>query len=344
MSDKYDLVVLGAGPGGYVAAIRAAQLGLKTACVEKWRSDEGKPVLGGTCLNVGCIPSKALLDSSHKFLESKQYFSGHGIEVGEPKMNVPAMIARKDKIVTQLTAGVGGLFKANGVTLVEGQGRLLSGRRVEVTAHDGSKQTLEAENVIIATGSLAVEIPPAPLHSSLIVDSTGALTLEQVPKRLGVVGAGVIGLELGSVWNWLGSEVVVLEALDDFLPMVDRQIARESAKIFKKQGLDVRLGARVMATEVDEAKRKVAVTYTDGDGEHEEVFDCLIVAVGRKPNTDGLLAQDCGVSLDERGFIFVDDFCQTGGRAAGERILPGEKTGLIRFARICRGKYVSHPH
>lgn len=330
MSDKFDVVVLGAGPGGYVAAIRAAQLGLTVACVEKWTNDQQQTVLGGTCLNVGCIPSKALLDSSHKFLDSQKYFATHGIEIGDVHMDVPAMIARKDKIVAKLTAGVGGLFKANGVSLLQGAAQLLAGKRVEVTAHDGSVQVIDAENVIIATGSLAIDIPPAPLHDDLIVDSTGALTLDHIPKRLGVVGAGVIGLELGSVWNWLGAEVVVLEALDDFLPAVDRQIARESAKIFKKQKLDVRLGARVISSAVDEEKRQVTVTYTDANGEHQEVFDCLIVAVGRKPNTDGVLAQDCGVNLDERGFIFVDDFCQT------------EAPGVYAIGDIVRGPMLAH--
>jgi dihydrolipoamide dehydrogenase len=330
MSDKYDVVVLGAGPGGYVAAIRAAQLGLNTACVEKWHDEKNKPVLGGTCLNVGCIPSKALLDSSHKFLDSTKYFALHGIEVPDVHMDVPKMIARKDEIVAKLTGGVAGLFKANGVNLLSGAGKLLSGKRVEITAHDGSTQIVDADNVIVATGSLAVEIPPAPLHSDLIVDSTGALSLDHIPKRLGVVGAGVIGLELGSVWNWLGADVVVLEALDDFLPVVDRQIARESAKIFKKQGLDVRLGARVMSSEVDADKREVTVTYTDAAGEHQEVFDCLIVAVGRKPNTDGVLAQDCGVNLDERGFIFVDDLCQT------------EAPGVYAIGDIVRGPMLAH--
>ena len=330
MADKYDVVVIGAGPGGYVAAIRAAQLGMKTLCVEKWVADNGKPLLGGTCLNVGCIPSKALLDSSHKYLDASKYFKLHGIATGPVTIDVPTMIGRKNQVVAQLTGGVAGLFKANGVEVAQGAGRLLSGRRVEVTGADGGARTVEADNVILASGSLAIEIPPAPLHSDIVVDSTGALELQAVPKRLGVVGAGVIGLELGSVWNWLGADVVVLEALEDFLPAVDRQIAAEAAKIYQKQGLDIRLGARVMSSQVDEARHEVTVTYHDGKGEHQEVFDGLIVAVGRKPSTEGVLAPDCGVALDERGFIFVDDHCQTAA------------PGVFAIGDIVRGPMLAH--
>lgn len=330
MANKYDVVVIGAGPGGYVAAIRAAQLGMKTLCVEKWQSDDGKPVLGGTCLNVGCIPSKALLDSSHKYLDATRYFKLHGISFQSIAMDVPTMIGRKNKVVAQLTGGVAGLFKANGVTVAQGTGRLLAGRRVEVTGADGGVRVVEADHVILASGSLAIEIPPAPLHSDIVVDSTGALELQAVPRRLGVVGAGVIGLELGSVWNWLGSEVVVLEALEEFLPALDRQMAAEAAKIYKKQGLDIRLGSRVMSSEVDEAGHQVTVTYQDAAGEHREVFDCLIVAVGRKPNTEGVLAPDCGVVLDERGFIFVDDYCQT------------DAPGVFAIGDIVRGPMLAH--
>src|SRR5690606_4353496 len=217
MSDKFDVVVIGAGPGGYVAAIRAAQLGLKTACIEKYQGKDGKLALGGTCLNVGCIPSKALLDSSWKFHEAKDSFSVHGISTGEVKMDVAAMIGRKDQIVKNLTGGVAGLLKANGVTVYEGHGKLLAGKQVEVTKTDGSSEVLAAENVILASGSRPVEIPPAPVDQKVIVDSTGALEFTSVPKRLGVIGAGVIGLELGSVWSRLGAEVTVIEALDKFL-------------------------------------------------------------------------------------------------------------------------------
>jgi dihydrolipoamide dehydrogenase len=309
MSDKYDVVVIGSGPAGYVAAIRAAQLGLKTACIEMWQDKAGKTRLGGTCLNTGCIPSKALLDSSYKYHEAAQGLAVHGIKVSKASLDVPAMLARKDQIVGQLTGGIAGLFKANGVTSLEGTGKLLARQQVELTRHDGKTEIIEAANIIIAAGSVPVEIPPAPLDHKHIVDSTGALEFSEVPKRLGVIGAGVIGLELGSVWNRCGSEVVVLEALEDFLPMMDQQISKEAAKIFKKQGLDIRLGCRVTNAEVK--KGKVQVTFSNADGEHSETFDKLIVAVGRRPRSENLLAADCGVSMDERGFIFVNDFCET---------------------------------
>ena len=309
MPDKFDVVVIGSGPAGYVAAIRAAQLGLNTACVEQWRNDGGKVQLGGTCLNVGCIPSKALLDSSYKFAEVRDSLSVHGISVAAPHMDVAAMVARKDKIIQQLTGGIAGLFKHNGVTTISGKARVLAGAKVEVTHHDGKTQVLDATNVIIAAGSVPVNIPPAPVDNQYIIDSSGALTLDAVPARLGVIGAGVIGLELGSVWRRLGSEVVLLEALDEFLPMMDVQVAKEAGKIFKKQGLDIRLGARV--TKADVKDGQVVVTYTGGDGEHTEIFDRLIVAVGRRPNSEGLFASDSGVTLDERGFIYVNDVCET---------------------------------
>ncbi len=309
MSQKYDVVVIGAGPGGYVAAIRAAQLGLKTACVEKYVGKDGKQALGGTCLNVGCIPSKALLDSSWKFHEAEEGFKVHGIDVQGLSMDVPTMIERKDKIVKQFTGGVATLFKANGVTSIEGHGKLLAGKKVEVTAPDGSVSVLEAENVILASGSRPIEIPPAPLTEDIIVDSTGALEFKSVPRKLGVIGAGVIGLELGSVWRRLGAEVVVFEALDKFLSLADDQIAKEALKTFTKQGLQVRLGARVTGTEVKD--QQVTVSFTDSDGEQQLTFDKLIVAVGRRAYTENLLATDCGVDMDERGVIYVDDYCTT---------------------------------
>lgn len=309
MSDKYDVVVIGAGPAGYVAAIKAAQLGMSVACVEQWLDDKGKVRLGGTCLNVGCIPSKALLDSSHKFAEARDHFGVHGISVEGASIDVPAMLARKDKIVDQLTGGIAGLFKHNGVTAISGTGKVLSGARVEVTDKDGNIQVIDGGSIIIAAGSVPVNIPPAPIDNEYIIDSTGALELREVPARLGVIGAGVIGLELGSVWGRLGSEVVVLEALDEFLPMMDVQIAKESAKIFKKQGLDIRLGARVTGAVVK--NDRVEVSYSTSAGDQVEVFDKLIVAVGRKPRSQELFATDSGLTLDERGYIFVNDFCET---------------------------------
>ena len=309
MSEKYDVVVIGAGPAGYVAAIRAAQLGLSTACVEQWLDDKDKVRLGGTCLNVGCIPSKALLDSSQKFVETRDHLAVHGISVKDAAMDVPTMLARKNKIVDQLTGGIAGLFKHNGVTTISGTGKVLSGARVEVTDKDGKVQVITASNVIIAAGSLPVNIPPAPIDNKYIIDSTGALELTEVPARLGVIGAGVIGLELGSVWGRLGSEVVVLEALDEFLPLMDVQIVKEAAKIFKKQGLDIRLGTRVTKAKVKDGA--VVVTYSTSSGEQVETFDKLIVAVGRKPRSEELFAPDSGITLDERGFIFVNDYCET---------------------------------
>jgi len=309
MSEKFDVVVIGAGPGGYVAAIRAAQLGLKTACIERYKGKEGKVSLGGTCLNVGCIPSKALLDSSYKFHEAHEGFKVHGIDAPNVTIDVPAMIGRKDQIVKNLTGGIGTLFKANGVTLLEGHGKLLANKQVEVTGLDGQTQVVEATNVILASGSRPIEIPPAPLVEGIVVDSTGALDFTEVPKRLGVIGAGVIGLELGSVWARLGAEVTVLEALDKFLPAADEQIAKEGLKILTKQGLNVRLGTRVTGSEVN--GNEVTVTFTDSTGEQKQTFDKLIVAVGRRPVTTDLLASDCGVESDERGYIYVDDYCAT---------------------------------
>ena len=308
----FDVIVIGAGPAGYVAAIRATQLGLKTACVEKWIDASNKPVYGGTCLNVGCIPSKALLDSSHKFAEASHDFDVHGIKVSKVSIDVPAMIARKEKVVKQLTDGITGLFRANKVEGISGTGRLLKDKQVEVTDHEGKTSVYSADNVILAAGSVPIEIPPTPLDHDVIVDSTGALEFQEVPKRLGVIGAGVIGLELGSVWARLGAEVVVLEAVDAFLPMIDQQIAKEAKKILTKQGLDIRLGAKVTGSALKKGKAKgVTVTYQDSEGEKKEDFDKLIVCVGRRPLSDKLFADDSGVETNERGFVTVDDHCAT---------------------------------
>ncbi|WHI52306.1 dihydrolipoyl dehydrogenase [Microbulbifer sp. MLAF003] len=329
MSEKFDVIVIGSGPGGYVAAIRAAQLGLNTACIEKWKNKEGKYVNGGTCLNVGCIPSKALLDSSWKYHEAKDALDVHGIEVGKVKMDVSKMIERKGEIVKKLTGGVAGLFTANKVTSIFGTGKLLANKKVEVTDDEGNSTIYEAENVILASGSVPVNIPPAPVDNKIIVDSTGALEFSETPKRLGVIGAGVIGLELGSVWNRLGSEVVVLEAMDKFLAIMDQQVAKESQKIFKKQGLDIRLACRVTGSEVK--GEEVVVTYQDKDGkEHQETFDKLIVCVGRRPYTEGLLSEDAGVKMDERGFIYVNDLCMT------------SAPGVWAIGDVVRGPMLAH--
>ena len=323
MTQKFDVVVIGAGPGGYVAAIKAAQLGLKTACIERYQDRDGKAALGGTCLNVGCIPSKALLDSSFKFHEAQSGLGVHGIDVKGVSIDVPAMIGRKNSIVKNLTGGVSGLFKSNGVTLLEGHGKLLANKQVEVTGSDGAVQVVEADSVIIASGSRPIEIPPAPLHEDIIVDSTGALEFQAVPGKL-----GVIGLELGSVWARLGAEVTVLEAQDKFLTAADEQIAKEALKILSKQGLKILMGARVTGSEVKDGQ--VTVAFTDSEGEKQQVFDKLIVAVGRRPVTTDLLAADSGVDLDERGYIFVDDQCVT------------SVPGVYAIGDVVRGPMLAH--
>ncbi len=309
MAQKFDVVIIGAGAAGYVSAIKAAQLGLSVACIDKWLDAAGKPALGGTCLNVGCIPSKALLDSSHKYEEAIKGFKAHGISTGEVAIDIPAMIKRKELIIKKLTTGIKGLFKANGVTSLSGTGRILSAKQVEYTDHEGASETIDADNIVIATGSVPIDIPPTPVNGDTIVDNVGALEFQSVPGKVGVIGAGVIGLELGSVWSRLGSEVVILEALDGFLPMVDQQIAKDVQKNFKKQKLDIRLGARVTGSEVN--GDQVTVKYTDAGGDQEMIVDKLIVAVGRKPFSDNLFDDSLGIKRDARGFIEVDKQCRT---------------------------------
>jgi len=305
----YNVIVIGAGPAGYVAAIRCAQLGMKTACIDKWINPEGKSSLGGTCLNVGCIPSKALLDSSHHYYFKQKHAATHGITCKDLDIDVAAMQVRKANVVKKLTQGIGALFKKNKVTSIEGAARLVGNQEVEITAHDGSKQTLTTDNIIIATGSVPARIPVAPTDDKLIVDSTGALAFDSVPQRLGVIGAGAIGLELGSVWSRLGSQVTILEALPDFLAMADQKIATLAQRELKKQGLDIHLGASVTGATV--ANNEVSVSYKDNKGEQQLLVDKLIVAVGRKPNTEGLGAAELGIQINERGFIEVDEFRQT---------------------------------
>ncbi len=310
MSDKFDVVVIGAGPAGYVAAIRCAQLGFNTACVDKWEDKDGKPSLGGTCLNVGCIPSKALLDSSEKVEQAEHEFESHGISVGKVKVDVPKMIERKNQIVSNLTQGIAGLFKANKVTAVHGHGKLLKDKQVEVTSPKGETSVLSAEHVILACGSEPIDIPVAKVDNNLIVDNAGALDINDVPKKLGVIGAGVIGLELGSVWNRLGSDVTILEAMDTFLAPVDKQLSREAQRTFTKgQGLDIKLGAKVTGSKT--AKKSVKVTYEFNGEEYTETFDKLIVAVGRKANTKDIVAADVDLKIDERGRIEVDHQLRT---------------------------------
>ncbi|MGD9584098.1 MAG: dihydrolipoyl dehydrogenase [Lysobacterales bacterium] len=307
---NFDVIVIGAGPAGYVAAIRAAQLGLSVACIDGFVGKDGAPALGGTCLNIGCIPSKALLDSSRQFHNLNHSFKDHGISADHTRINVGTMVGRKDRIVKQFTGGIGMLFKANKVTSIAGVARLLPERVVEVTGHDGSQQQLQATNVILAPGSLPVELPFARFDGKYIVDNAGALDFTEVPKRLGVIGAGVIGLELGSVWRRLGAEVTIIEALPDFLPAADADAARLARREFDKQGLKILLGAKCSATVVKEGS--VALRYSDAQGDKTLVVDKLLVAVGRRPNVNNLFAEGTGVKLDDRGRIAVDAHCWTG--------------------------------
>lgn len=309
MTDKYDVIVIGGGPGGYVAAIRCAQLGMKVACVEEWINKQDKPALGGTCLNVGCIPSKALLESSERVEEIQHHNADHGISVEGLSVDIPQMIARKDKIVSQLTGGIAQLFQANGIEWLQGRGKLLADKQVQVTARDGAVSTHAAEHVIIATGSTSIELPIAKWLDERIVDSEGALDWESVPDRLGVIGAGVIGLEMGSVWRRMGSEVVVLEAMDTFLAAADADVAKASKMQFKKQGLDIRLGSKVSAVEAGD--EGVTVSFSDKKGDDSLVVDRLIVAVGRRANTTDIADPAVGLELDGRGCVVVDDHCAT---------------------------------
>src|SRR5688500_16899876 len=306
---QFDVIVIGAGPAGYHAAIRAAQLGMKTACIDAALGKDGKPALGGTCLRVGCIPSKALLDSSRQFWNMGHIFGDHGIGFKDAKIDVKTMVGRKDKIVKQFTGGIAQLFKANKVTAFYGFGQLQPGNVVSVKQHDGSEVELKGTNVIIAAGSDSIELPFAKFGEH-IVDNVGALDFTAVPKRLGVIGAGVIGLELGSVWKRLGSEATSLQARPDFPAAADAEVAKTAAKEFKKQGLDIRLGAKV--SKADVKKDGVHVTYADAKGEQTIVVDKLLVSVGRRAATRGLLADGTGVKLDPRGMIEVDEHCHTG--------------------------------
>lgn len=325
---SFDVIVIGSGPAGYVAAIRCAQLGLSVAVIEEYRNKHGEPALGGTCLNVGCIPSKALLDSSEQYQRLTSVLPAHGIEVDGVALDVKKMIARKDSVVKDMTAGIGQLFSANKITWLQGHGKLLDGKVVELTPHDDKPEKFQAEHVILATGSRPSDIPAAPVDNERIVDSTGALEFTEVPKRLGVIGAGVIGLEMGSVWKRLGSKVVLLEAQTSFLAAADTRIAREAQRQFERQGLEIRLGARV--TGVKTTKSAVTVSYEDDKGEQSLTVDKLIVAVGRSPNTEDLFAAETDLLLDERGFIHVDEQCRT--------TIPG----VYAVGDVVRGPMLAH--
>ncbi len=332
MKNSYDLVVIGGGPGGYEAAIRGAQLGFSVACIEK-RVHKGEPALGGTCLNVGCIPSKALLDSSHRYEATRHELAEHGITTGDVAIDIKKMLERKDSIVKGLTAGVAGLLKGNGVDWLQGVGTLVDGKgeqkQVKFAPLDGGEEaTITAKYVILAAGSVPIEIPVAKTDGEYIVDSTGALEFTEVPKRLGVIGAGVIGLELGSVWRRLGAEVVVYEAMPEFLAAADKDISKEAAKLLKKQGLDIRVDTKVTNAEV--VNGEVVVT-TDVKGETKvETFDKLIVCVGRRAYSEALLADGCGIELTDRGLVAVDDQCKT------------NLDGVYAIGDLVRGPMLAH--
>ena len=307
--DSFDVVVIGGGPGGYIAAIRAAQLGLKTACVDDWRGADGKPALGGTCTNVGCIPSKALLQSSENFEQAGHHFADHGVKVKGVELDLAQMLRRKDKVVKASNDGVLYLFKKNKIAFFHGRGSFVkaSSEGYEVAVE---KQTLKTKNVIVATGSNPRALPEADFDEKLILSNAGALAIPEVPRRLGVIGAGVIGLETGSVWRRLGSEVTILEALPGFLGAADEQVAKEAAKIFAKQGLKIELGVRI--SKVTQSRKSITVQYTADDSSSKTLeCDRLTVSIGRVPNTEGLNADAVGLKLDERGFVSVDADCRT---------------------------------
>jgi dihydrolipoamide dehydrogenase len=305
---EYDVIVIGGGPAGYPAAIRAAQNKLKVAVIDEWKNKDGTAVFGGTCTNAGCIPSKALLESTELYHRAKDEFAVHGIKLSGVDFDVAQMQKRRAGIVKASTQGIAMLLKSAGVTALQGHGKLLPGRKVEFTAHDGKKETLTGKHIVLASGSIPTELKSMPFGGN-IIDNWGALELDAVPKKLAVVGAGVIGLELGSVWRRLGSEVVILEALDTFLAVADQGLAKEAARHFKKQGLDIKLGAKVSGAR--STATGVEVTYADASGSQTLTVDKLIVCVGRRPFTGNLLAEGTGVQIDERGFIKVDDHCKT---------------------------------
>ncbi len=315
-TEQFDVIVIGAGPGGYVAAIRCAQLGLKTACVDEWLNHQGQPSLGGTCLNVGCIPSKVLLESSLLYRQAQHEFMHHGIKVGKTGLDLPVMQARKDTIVKELTQGVAALLKANNISIYSGRGKiqasdqagqyhvLVNNRKTKKTT-----TTLSAKNIIIATGSSPVRLQQAQLTDNYILDSAGALELKKVPEKLGIIGAGAIGLELGSIWQRLGAKVILLEAMADLLPVVDTTVSRQALSSYAQQGLDIRLNARLIDAEVK--NKKVSVRYEARGKEQKEIVDKLVVAVGRKPNSERVIDKEFDMEINERSYILVNEHCET---------------------------------
>ena len=309
MNINYDVIVIGAGPAGYIAAIRASQYGLNVACIDEWKNRDGSNSFGGTCLNAGCIPSKALLESSELFHRASHEFSEHGININTPIIDINAMQKRKNNIVKQLTGGISGLLNANKIETLVGHGKFLGSNQVEFTDLNGGTNILHGKNIVLATGSSPTELKSIPFDGDHIVDSWGALDFTDIPNKLAVIGAGVIGLELGSVWSRLGSDVEIFEALPDFLNLADRDIAKEAKKQFTRQGLNIHLNTRVTA--VKKNNSTLELTYLEGDDEIEKEFDRVIVAVGRRPHTDNLFSADSGITLDELGCINVDDQCKT---------------------------------
>lgn len=331
MSKKFDVIVIGAGPGGYIAAIRAAQLGKSVACVDAWSTAAGTPAPGGTCTNVGCIPSKALLQSSEHFEHANLHFADHGITTGKVEMDVAKMIARKDAIVKQNNDGILYLFKKNKVTFFHGKASFTKAVEggYEIQVAGTQEAIITGQHIVVATGSNARALPGVPFDEEHILSNDGALRLGKVPKKLGLIGAGVIGLEMGSVWRRLGTEVTVLEGMDKFLPAVDEQIAKEAKKAFDKQGLKIELGVKI--GEVKPNEKGVAVAYTNAKGEAVTLeVDKLIVSIGRTANTQGLNAEAVGLQLDERGCIVVDDDCKTN--------LPG----VWAVGDVVRGPMLAH--
>jgi len=328
MSTEYDVIVIGAGPGGYVAAIRCAQLGLKTACVDEWVDPSGKASPGGTCLNVGCIPSKAMIESSELYEKSQHDMEVHGINISSVSLDLKTLLARKDKVVSELTSGIAALLMANKITFLHGRGILQANKKVDVILNDGKDQSLSAQNIIIATGSSPTELKLAPFDNDTIVDSTGALAFDKVPKKLGVIGAGVIALELGSVWRRLGSEVTMFKSRDNFLPTADKKIGPEALRQFKKQGLDFCMGVNITACTVE--NNKATLEYEDKAGKQTAEFDKIIVAVGRNPNSKEVLGDNLGVNVSDRGFIEVDEFCKTSAE------------GIYAIGDVVRGPMLAH--
>jgi dihydrolipoamide dehydrogenase len=309
MAKNFDVIVIGGGPGGYIAAIRAAQLGFNTACIDEWKNADGKPALGGTCTNVGCIPSKALLQSSENYEHASKHFADHGINVSGLSLDIAKMLGRKNTVVKQNNDGIQFLFKKNKVAFFHGRGAFVKagGEGYEIKV---GEESLTGKHVIVATGSNARALPGTPFDEQNVLSNDGALSIADVPKKLGLIGSGVIGLERGSVWRRLGAEVTILEGLPTFLGAVDEQIAKEAKKAFDKQGLKIELGVKV--GEIVNGKSGVSVAYTNAKGEAQKLeVDKLIVSIGRVPNTIGLNADAVGLKLDERGAIVVDDECRT---------------------------------